>query len=910
LYDQSELNAVERLSAQEALGDNDDFEQIHARLSKRESLRKSLSSPQMNIESASDGIHRNDKKDEEKEKIETIAGSGRRMPGQENPSSPQFNDERRRRRSYRRRSSRNDGPDDDSRLARSASDIEKLLEYTDASNFSTTSNESGTEKKSKNSMNPLLIGLSKSRDSTSMGRKGRRRSEKRTSKSRERHRSSSKRDKSRSTRKSKSRARSTSKTKFEDSKQSSQPERVRVRRRRSASSQQSEGKNETKRNFRGTKSLRATRSFMSHQELKKDQGFPQGAFERLWGTSARKDDLNQTTTSHQSNSSSGSDNGQKSTSPKDLSVGILSPGTPGKVKKTKLEKIHELQGKCDFYKIKLDSMTEEQRKYLRELEDSREEASSLKRIVEVHEEQSTTLKLKLAESQNELELIRTEQQTERTKLSNAAKELTRVNIEYAKSVDTGRIERGKLDDLQKELSERERKISALEKDLETSNENSRQLEADVLYADDQIGKLEAEIKKLENEVALYAEAADRDSLQTDDGTNHLRDAKNEADKRRFEEREKEVEERRMLLEEKSRTLDEDMKEFERQRTQHFQEQQLKEKEFEDRDARAKKERYIEDEKCMLSDKDRFKEEEEMKKHVAMLEDENTALNGRLKSEQLESTMKLKNKENDIFELQTEVARLAKLQKERDSAPDSSSSLISEIDNLKTEATRRNSDFEDVNMKKIELQDQVEDLHNVNSEVKNRLSNLEAEIAENKKEVENQRRKCLEWQKKTGEMSEKAVMWKQKSEFWEKKARETSNDSASSTSDDAGQVEPQALFLAAAVQQKAANTSAVNTNGSWRLGRRIFGMSLDSEDEAQALVNRLEAENSLKEIEIKTLKSEMVKMQTNFKEQAYGKTQGYEKLKKEMEAIELRNANLLKELDLARKLNRTISESAI
>ena len=77
-----------------------------------------------------------------------------------------------------------------------------------------------------------------------------------------------------------------------------------------------------------------------------------------------------------------------------------------------------------------------------------------------------------------------------------------------------------------------------------------------------------------------------------------------------------------------------------------------------------------------------------------------------------------------------------------------------------------------------------------------------------------------------------------------------------------------------------------------------------------MMNKLEGENILKEQEIKTLKSEMVKMQTSYKEQAYSKTQACEKIQKEMEALELKNTNLLKELELARKLNRTISESAM
>jgi len=75
-----------------------------------------------------------------------------------------------------------------------------------------------------------------------------------------------------------------------------------------------------------------------------------------------------------------------------------------------------------------------------------------------------------------------------------------------------------------------------------------------------------------------------------------------------------------------------------------------------------------------------------------------------------------------------------------------------------------------------------------------------------------------------------------------------------------------------------------------------------------MIGNLENENSKQGVEIKTLKSEMVKMQSKYKEQAYNKKQHFDQLLKEKEAIELTNANLLKELELARKMNQMISNS--
>jgi len=136
------------------------------------------------------------------------------------------------------------------------------------------------------------------------------------------------------------------------------------------------------------------------------------------------------------------------------------------------------------------------------------------------------------------------------------------------------------------------------------------------------------------------------------------------------------------------------------------------------------------------------------------------------------------------------------------------------------------------------------------------------------------------------------------------SHQSSNPSSSSSgSADTAQVEPQALFLAAAVQKKA---TAANGNGSsWR---DIFTKASENEDETQAMIGNLENENSKQESEIKTLKSEMVKMQSKYKEQAYNKKQHFDQLLKEKEAIELTNANLLEELELARKMNQIISSS--
>lgn len=947
----NEMEAIERLAAREAY--DEDLENIHATLSKRGSLRKSLSSNSRSNPLPTVNGRRNSFSKED-EKLETSKRGSRLSERRSSHSSRRSAQERermrstrssidngdstserrRRRGSYKRRGSRTDDMSDDgigtgSRPVRSKSAIERLLEYNDPGSISPRSSESKPEKKS--SMNPLLLGLSKSRD----GGKGGRSATKNRSKSRDKQTSSVGREKRHKSagrasstprgKKTRDRSRSKSKSKSRSAKNANDDTpnpRQRLRRRRSSSSQFDRGRSSDRKNgvsrfLRATKSMRTDRSYMTDQQglSEESHGMPDD-FEKIWGKKPTSDDLNQTNTSRGSTSSTGTDTGMGSVSTRDLSTGKLSThGSPlNRPKKTKLEKIHELYGKCDRLKIELNSMAEERRKCMRELGESRGEVASLQKMVTVHEEQSVKLKAKVAETQDELETTRVEQQKERTELSEAAKALTRVNIDYAKSVDEARLVREKLDGLEGDLAHREGKILSLEKDLETSDENVRQLEADLLYADGQINSLEAEMKKMDREITLYTEAAERDHLQNTNGDgdgdgSNLREAKYEAEKQRLEEREKELDENNSILEKKNRILENERKEFGRLRTQELEEQQRREREFEEKRAREDDNRLRAEETSKKSDEDRIKKEEELHTLLNALEDENVALNGRLKSEQLDSTMKLQNKDKSIAQLQTEMARLANEQKERDSAPDSSPSLLLEIENLRTEAEHRETEFKDVQMKKTELEKQVEDLQNVNMDITTRVSNFEVAMADLKREFENQKRKSLEWQKKTGEWSEKAIVWKQKAENWEKKAKEANSDTASLDGEDAAQVEPQALFLAAAVEKKAASASAATVNGSWRLGRKIFGMASDSEDETQALISKLEGQNILKKNEIKNLKSEMIRMQTSYKEQVYGKAQECEKLQKEKEALELKNENLLKELDLARKLNRTISDSS-
>jgi hypothetical protein len=67
------------------------------------------------------------------------------------------------------------------------------------------------------------------------------------------------------------------------------------------------------------------------------------------------------------------------------------------------------------------------------------------------------------------------------------------------------------------------------------------------------------------------------------------------------------------------------------------------------------------------------------------------------------------------------------------------------------------------------------------------------------------------------------------------------------------------------------------------------------------MQELEAENKRQAEMIKNLQSEMMKLQVSFKDQAYNAHLQIQELTKERDAVETKNANLVKELELARKL---------
>lgn len=562
-------------------------------------------------------------------------------------------------------------------------------------------------------------------------------------------------------------------------------------------------------------------------------------------------------------------------------------------KKTKLEKIHELQAKCDRYKNEWMDASNEKRRYRRDLETAKSSALALSKQVETHVAETTILQKSLSTALLKLDETHEEQRKERNELSSTAKDLAQSRIDHAKSVNECREVRSQLDEIQQQLAERGREISALKSELASSKEHVAHLEADVAYADEQIEKLEGDIKVIEVEVQMYRDAADNSGTDQDGGSETLRGVRDEMEKRLYEERES-------RLDEKQRKLDERMKQFEEEKERYLEIQKAKEREF-----LTLKEQEIE--KSKSRDADRQKLDDEINSRLIMLENDNTALQGRLKSEQLDSTMKMKSKDETIEKLEQELILLKTIAQQRDADPSSLASMQEALEAIQTDASNTKMDLKEEQKQNGMMQEEVDDLRAVNNDLKTSVTTLHDKVDEQRKEIEALKRKAADLHRKSGEWSGKAFEWKEKAERWEKTAKSLDPDAKSDLGAESAQADPQALFLLAAVEKKRTGNAANNgATSSWLGG--IFNKASETEDDAHNRIDELEVENAKQLVEIKQLKSEMVKMQTMYKDIGYCNQQLIEQLQKENEAVELKCSNLTKELELARKLNHSMAEN--
>ena len=413
-------------------------------------------------------------------------------------------------------------------------------------------------------------------------------------------------------------------------------------------------------------------------------------------------------------------------------------------------------------------------------------------------------------------------------------------------------------------------------------------------ADEEIGVLEDKMSKMEEELITYRTAASKDDANGDNI--NLKQARDDMERRMTEERERRLDEKQKKLEEKQR-------EFEAEREKYLDEEKKRREEDAQRE-------LDEQERQRTRDEERQRVDGEINAKLKELENDNVALQARLKSEQLVSNDKIKKKEDTIVSLQKEIEEAKKELSERDSDPNSSVSLQKEIDKLKAELESAREDLEDAQKHNGMLTEEIEDLQAAKGELKDDVSALQKELTIWKKQSADWERKAEEWKSKASEWTEKTFQWKEKAEKWENTVRELdpSRVEGGNESKDAPEAAPQAMFLQAAKVRKKQTDNSGAAGGRFGMFGGIFNKPSDlDESEADVKIKELEETNATQLDTIKKLRSEIVNLQAKFKEDVYNNQKKLQQLQDENDAIDLKNTNLLKQLELARRLDSVAAQ---
>ena len=636
----------------------------------------------------------------------------------------------------------------------------------------------------------------------------------------------------------------------------------------------------------------------SHSDQPKQKG---NEFDKLWENSEKGDKPKRPLGDFLKKVSSTSDISGKKISRDSKSVGyksvvssrrssgrsVAATHVPGeRPRMTKLEKIQELQSKYEKYKKEWIDTTRDKNKFKKELRDSKLSIISLTKEIDVYMTETTTLRKNLSESLQRVDQLTEEQRAAHMEHANTAKDLAQARIDLTKSLNDARELRVKVDSKEASLVEKDKRIEALTKAVDDQIFRVDELEKDLTQADEEIIKLEEELKEMQDELIEYRTAAAKGD---DAELKHVRD----------EMEQKVNKERERRLEEKQRKLDEKLREFEEERRRQHELDKKKEEE----DAQRLAQEY---EKHRQKEEERQKLDSEINQKLKELEDDNAVLQGRLKSEQLDSNVKLQKKDDVIASLQKDFMSIKQELKDRDADPEGANALKAEIEKLHGQKESLVLDLEDAQKQNGMMQEEIEDLHVIQGELKAEIKELTAEASEAKKQSLESKQKADELKHKVGEWTEKAFEWKGKAEEWEKIVKELDQKGDDGNAKPAEEAAPQAMFLEAAIAKKKATAPA--QGGGWgRLGGIFGGADSNDEEDPAARVKELEEINAAQLETIKSLRSEMVKMQAQHKEEAYRAQKQLREIEDENEAILRKNVNLMKELEMARTLNEAATK---
>ncbi len=249
--------------------------------------------------------------------------------------------------------------------------------------------------------------------------------------------------------------------------------------------------------------------------------------------------------------------------------------------------------------------------------------------------------------------------------------------------------------------------------------------------------------------------------------------------------------------------------------------------------------------------------------IEELDQENKALQGRLKGERLEYTSKLSLLEDTISSLRIELATFT-------SAPDAQDLAVArqQLADARGDANQVRDDLA-AHVKMIEeLHGEREDFMEEFNAMKDNNAFMEKTIKELTEKAEGLDKKVLVW-------TEKCYDWKEKFESAEKKLAE-----AGKSEEEAGNgADPQGMGMSLqAAMDKGQSTG--RGGGSWG----PFFKKAENADEEKARMKKIEEQNLEFEAKIAQLNSDIVKMRTAHKEELYTTKKRITELEGENEAL--------------------------
>jgi len=262
--------------------------------------------------------------------------------------------------------------------------------------------------------------------------------------------------------------------------------------------------------------------------------------------------------------------------------------------------------------------------------------------------------------------------------------------------------------------------------------------------------------------------------------------------------------------------------------------------------------------------------------IQELDEENKALQGRLKGERLEYTSKLSSKDDLIASLRTELTSYT-------ASPDAQDlqSARQKLTEAREDATTVREDLALTKQYIEKLQGEREDFLEEFTLLKDNNMFMEKTVKELTEKSDNLAKKVLEW-------TEKTYDWKQRAEDAERKLKEAGGDQEVPAID-AGE-DPQGMFLQAAMEKGKKATGGTGRTGSWGIFKngQVENQELSAEE---VRIRVLEEQNLELEAKIAEVSSDLVKMQTGHKSELYSTKKMIAQLEGENEALKLQNLTL-------------------